>query len=63
MFGVPDGMRVVPLDGPVHGPWIGPGVARHDPASVRAEALPKVAREAGLRDALGDLLRTYLKDA
>ncbi|UDL98017.1 hypothetical protein [Streptomyces longhuiensis] len=63
MFGVPDGMRVAPLDGQAHGPRVGLGVARHDPASVLAEALLKVAREAGLRDALGDPLRTYLKDA
>ncbi|MFI9776983.1 LysR family transcriptional regulator [Streptomyces sp. NPDC051956] len=63
MFGVPDGMRVVPLDGPAHGPRVGLVVARHDPGSVLAEALLKVAREAGVRDALDDLLRTYLKDA
>ncbi|MFF8727174.1 LysR substrate-binding domain-containing protein [Streptomyces sp. NPDC015171] len=60
MFGVPDGMRVVPLEGPAHGPRVGLVVARSEPQSVLAEALLTVAREAGLRDALDELLRTYL---
>ncbi|MFJ3670211.1 LysR substrate-binding domain-containing protein [Streptomyces sp. NPDC090106] len=60
MFGVPDGMRVVPLTGPAHGPRVGLVVARSEPESVLAEALLAVAREAGVRDALDDLLRTYL---
>ncbi|MFI6335984.1 LysR family transcriptional regulator [Streptomyces sp. NPDC050535] len=60
MFGVPDGMRVVPLEGPAHGPRVGLVVAEGDPQSVLAEALLKVAREAGVRDALDALLHTYL---
>ncbi|GGJ56765.1 hypothetical protein GCM10010121_079340 [Streptomyces brasiliensis] len=60
MFGVPEGMRVVPLTGPAHGPRIGLVVARSEPRPVLAEALVTVAREAGVRDALDDLLRTYL---
>ncbi|MCI3271809.1 LysR family transcriptional regulator [Streptomyces cylindrosporus] len=63
MFGVPDGMRVVPLEGPAHGPRVGLVVAAGEPRSVLAEALLKVAREAGVRDALDELLRTYLKES
>ncbi|MEU3985608.1 LysR family transcriptional regulator [Streptomyces sp. NPDC026672] len=60
MFGVPEGMRVVPLTGPAHGPRVGLVVARGEPGSVLAEALVTVARGAGVRDALDDLLHTYL---
>ncbi|WP_329216945.1 LysR family transcriptional regulator [Streptomyces sp. NBC_01485] len=63
MFGVPDGMRVVPLDGPAHGPRVGLVVARSEPQSVLAQALLKVAREARVRDALDALLRTHLEGA
>lgn len=61
-FGVPAGMRVVPLEGPAHGPRVGLVVAREEPRSVLAEALLGVAREAGVRDALDVLLNTYLRD-
>ncbi|NEB77222.1 LysR family transcriptional regulator [Streptomyces sp. SID14478] len=60
MFGVPDGMRVVPLDGPAHGPRVGLVTGPDDPPSVLAGALLAVAREAGVQDALDALLRTYL---
>jgi DNA-binding transcriptional LysR family regulator len=60
MFGVPEGMRVVPLEGPAHGPRVGLVVADHEPQSVLAGALLEVAREARVRDALDDLLNTYL---
>ncbi|MER5599129.1 LysR substrate-binding domain-containing protein [Streptomyces sp. NPDC002265] len=60
MFGVPDGMRVVPLEGPAHGPRVGLVVARSEPPSVLADALVAVAREAGLRSALDALLHSYL---
>ncbi|MEU6611916.1 LysR family transcriptional regulator [Streptomyces shenzhenensis] len=60
MFGVPEGMRVVPLEGPAHGPRVGLVVSRSEPPSVLADALVKVARQAGVRDALDELLRTYL---
>ncbi|MGW0949866.1 LysR substrate-binding domain-containing protein [Streptomyces sp. NPDC002623] len=60
MFGVPDGMRVVPLEGPAHGPRVGLVVARTEPASVLAQALVTVAREARVRDALDELLHSYL---
>ncbi|MEU7326764.1 LysR family transcriptional regulator [Streptomyces griseoviridis] len=62
LFGVPDGMRVVPLEGPAHGPRVGLVVTRGEPGSVLAEAFLTVAREAGVRDALDTLLRTYLTD-
>ncbi|MER5942367.1 LysR family transcriptional regulator [Streptomyces sp. NPDC001928] len=61
MFGVPEGMRVVPLEGPAHGPRVGLVVARSEPQSVLAQALLTVAREAGVRDALEARLRTYLR--
>ncbi|MER6961442.1 LysR family transcriptional regulator [Streptomyces sp. NPDC000618] len=60
MFGVPDGMRVVPLEGPAHGPRVGLVVSRTEPASVLAQALVTVAREARVRDALDELLHSYL---
>src|ERR1700732_3022021 len=60
MFGVPEGMRVVPMRGPAHGPGVGLVVADHEPGSVPAGALLKVAREAGVRDALDELLTSYL---
>ncbi|MGW2958625.1 LysR family transcriptional regulator [Streptomyces sp. NPDC001220] len=60
MFGVPAGMRVVPLEGPAHGPRVGLVVARSEPQSVLAEALVKVARQARLRDALDSLLTAHL---
>ncbi|WP_328877292.1 LysR family transcriptional regulator [Streptomyces sp. NBC_00299] len=60
MFGVPDGMRVVPLEGPAHGPRVGLVTGPDDPPSVLAAALLAVAREAGVREALDALLRTYL---
>ncbi|MFJ5213268.1 LysR substrate-binding domain-containing protein [Streptomyces sp. NPDC088354] len=60
MFGVPDGMRVVPLRGPARGPRVGLVVADHEPGSVLGGALLEVAREAGVRDALDELLHTYL---
>ncbi|OIJ65378.1 LysR family transcriptional regulator [Streptomyces mangrovisoli] len=60
MFGVPEGMRVVPLEGPAHGPRVGLVTGPDEPPSVLTAALLTVAREAGVRDALDELLRTYL---
>ncbi|NEA97699.1 LysR family transcriptional regulator [Streptomyces sp. SID13726] len=62
MFGVPEGMRVVPLEGPARGPRVGLVTGPDDPPSVLAGALLKVAREAGVREALDELLRTYLDE-
>ncbi|MFE4969266.1 LysR family transcriptional regulator [Streptomyces sp. NPDC056660] len=60
MFGVPEGLRVVPLEGPAHGPRVGLVVARSEPQSVLAQALVTVARQARLRDALDSLLTAHL---
>ncbi|MFD3493814.1 LysR substrate-binding domain-containing protein [Streptomyces sp. NPDC058690] len=60
MFGVPDGMRVVPLEGPAHGPRVGLVTGPDDPPSVLAAALLAVARAADVRQALDELLRAYL---
>jgi len=60
MFGVPEGLRVVPMEGPAHGPRVGLVVADHDPESVLAGALLEVARQARVRDALDELLTSYL---
>ncbi|MER5689024.1 LysR family transcriptional regulator [Streptomyces sp. NPDC002205] len=60
MFGVPDGMRVVPLEGPAHGPRVGLVTGPDDPPSVLAAALLAVARAADVRQALDELLHTYL---
>jgi DNA-binding transcriptional LysR family regulator len=60
MFGVPEGMHVVPLEGPAHGPRVGLVVADHEPRSVLAAALLEVARETRVRDALDDLLNAHL---
>ncbi|MFD3585531.1 LysR family transcriptional regulator [Streptomyces sp. NPDC058683] len=60
MFGVPEGLRVVPLEGPAHGPRVGLVVARSEPQSMLAQALVKVARQARLRDALDSLLTAHL---
>jgi DNA-binding transcriptional LysR family regulator len=59
MFGVPAGMRVLPLEGPAHGPRVGLVVADHDPGSVLARALWEVAREARVRDTLEELLASH----
>ncbi|MFB7269082.1 LysR family transcriptional regulator [Streptomyces sp. NPDC056244] len=63
MFGVPDGMRVMPLEHPSHGPRVGLVIADRSPEPVLARALLEIAREAGVREALDDLLDTYLRPA
>ncbi|MGW2548791.1 LysR family transcriptional regulator [Streptomyces sp. NPDC001635] len=60
MFGVPDGMRVVPLEGPARGPRVGLVTGPDNPPSVLAGALLRVARQAGVREALDELLKTHL---
>ncbi len=59
-FGVPEGMRVVPLDGPARGPRVGLVTGPDDPPSVLAAALLTEARRAGVRESLDVLLRRYL---
>jgi DNA-binding transcriptional LysR family regulator len=63
MFGVPDGMRVVPLKGPAHGPRVGLVIAARSPEPVLARALLDVARQAGVHKALDDLLDVHLMDS
>ena len=60
MFGVPDGMRVVPLKSPAHGPRVGLVIAARSPEPVLARALLEVARLAGVHKALDDLLDVHL---
>jgi DNA-binding transcriptional LysR family regulator len=59
MFGVPAGMRVVPLAGPAHGPRVGLVYADRDPVPALARALLEVARQAGVRDTLDALLAAH----
>ncbi|WP_030743701.1 LysR family transcriptional regulator [Streptomyces sp. NRRL F-5135] len=59
-FGVPAGMRVLPLEGPVRGPRVGLAVAAHDPAPALVRALWDIARRTRLRDVLDDLLESHL---
>lgn len=61
MFGVPEGMRVVPLEGPTHGPRVGLVTGPDDPPSVLAGALLTVARATDVRQSLDVRLRTYLE--
>jgi DNA-binding transcriptional LysR family regulator len=56
MFGVPEGMRVVPLKGPDHGPRVGLVIAARSPEPVLARALLDVARQAGIRRTLDSLV-------
>jgi DNA-binding transcriptional LysR family regulator len=60
MFGVPAGMRVVPLATPANGPRVGLLIADRSPVPMPARALLRVAGETDVRDALDALLATYL---
>ncbi|MEV7085751.1 LysR family transcriptional regulator [Streptomyces sp. NPDC093085] len=61
MFGVPAGMRVIPLEHPAHGPRVGLVIADRTPEPVLARALLETARQAGVREALDRLLDTHLR--
>jgi hypothetical protein len=63
MFGVPAGMRVVPLKSPAHGPRVGLVIAARSPEPVLARALLDVARQAGVHKALDELLDDHLMSA
>jgi len=63
MFGVPAGMRVLPLTGPADGPRVGLVVADRDPVAPLARALLEVARHARIRDTLDGLLSTHVRGA
>ncbi|MFI6345763.1 LysR family transcriptional regulator [Streptomyces sp. NPDC050560] len=60
MFGVPEGMRVLPLAGPAHGARVGLVTVARTPEPPLPRALLAVAREAGVREALEELLRSHL---
>ncbi|MFB9837289.1 LysR family transcriptional regulator [Actinoallomurus acaciae] len=60
MFGVPEGMRVVPMARPKRGPRIGLVIADRSPVSMQARALLQLAGEMSVGDALDALLKTYL---
>jgi DNA-binding transcriptional LysR family regulator len=60
MFGVPEGMRVVPLKGPDHGPRVGLVIAARSPEPVLARALLDVARQARIRSTLDSLVDVLL---
>jgi DNA-binding transcriptional LysR family regulator len=60
MFGVPEGMRVVPLKGPDHGPRVGLVIAARSPEPVLARALLDVARQARVRSTLDSLVDVHL---
>jgi DNA-binding transcriptional LysR family regulator len=59
-FGVPAGMRIVPMQGPVRGPRIGLVVAHRDPEPFLVRALLDVVREVDVRTVLDTVLHRYL---
>ncbi|MFI1025265.1 LysR family transcriptional regulator [Streptomyces olivaceus] len=59
-FGVPEGKHVVRLTGPAHGPRVGLAVTDQHPQPPMVRALLAVARDAGIRESLTDLLRRHL---
>ncbi|WP_198961708.1 LysR family transcriptional regulator [Pseudonocardia sp. MH-G8] len=61
MFGVPDGMRVVPMEPPARSHQIGLVLADRDPVSLLARALLDVAGDVDLRAVLDALRRRHLR--
>ena len=60
MFGVPDGMRVVPMTDPGRSHQVGLVLADREPVSMLAQALVDVARTSDVRAALDALVRAHL---
>jgi DNA-binding transcriptional LysR family regulator len=60
MFGVPDGMRVIPMTRPGRTHQVGLVLADRDPESMLAHALVEVARESNVDATLNALLRKHL---
>jgi hypothetical protein len=63
MFGVPPGMRVVPLEEPAHSPEIGLVLADRDPEPILARALLDVTVGADVRGTLERVLARFLGPA
>lgn len=61
LFGVPPGMRVVPLEHPRWAPQVGLVVSQHDPEPILARALLEVTDTVDLRAELDTLLRHHLR--
>lgn len=61
MFGVPDGMRVVPLEQPARSEHVGLVLDDQDPEPIMAKALIDVARAIDLRGYLDELMRHHLR--
>jgi hypothetical protein len=62
LFGVPPGMRVVPLEAPARPPQIGLVVADGLPEQILARALLDVVRDIDVRGTLEALLHRHLAD-
>jgi DNA-binding transcriptional LysR family regulator len=60
-FGVPEGMRVVPMEPPAHSHRIGLVLPDREPVSLLARALLDVVREADLRGVLDAIRRRHLQ--
>ncbi|GAA0994413.1 LysR family transcriptional regulator [Acrocarpospora macrocephala] len=61
MFGVPDGMRVIPLENPRQAPRVGLVIADRTPEPVLARALLDVTAHIDIRGTLDRLLHDYLR--
>lgn len=60
LFGVPDGMRVVPIERPLRSHEVGLVVAERDPPPMLARALLDVAHRVDMRAELDSVLRKHL---
>jgi DNA-binding transcriptional LysR family regulator len=60
MFGVPAGLRAIPLKSPALGPRVGLVTAARSPEPVLARALLDVARQASVQQSLDELLEVHL---
>ncbi|WP_232664907.1 LysR family transcriptional regulator [Pseudonocardia sp. TRM90224] len=60
LFGVPDGMRVIPVDGPARTHRIGLVLTEREPQPMLARALVDVAGMVDVSGALGELLARHL---
>jgi hypothetical protein len=61
LFGVPEGMRVVPLERPRRSHHVGLVLADRDPGLILARALVDVAHRVDVRGTLDSLVRRHLQ--